>query len=99
MMHKNNAKLRFIFENNGERGQLIKLQEELIELEEEIEAILCDSSELGNDDFLSEVADVLVMCEQFRLKYNKVNSIKDYKINRQIARTKESEDKKWKNVK
>ena len=90
-MHKKNAKLRFILEHYGKRGQLVKLQEELIELEEEIEAILCDGSELGNDDFLGEVADVLVICNQFRLKYKKIDSIMDFKINRQTARIKESE--------
>ena len=95
-MHKNNAKLRFLFKHYGERGQLVKLQEELIELTNEIDAILLpldDAKELGNDDFLGEVADVLVLCNQFRLKYNKVNSIKDYKINRQISRIKGSEVK------
>jgi hypothetical protein len=88
-MHKKNNKLRFIFDNYGEQNQLIKLQEELIELEEEIEALLSNSSEFGNDNFLNEVADVLVMCNQFRLKYNKVNSVMDFKINRQIKRIKE----------
>jgi hypothetical protein len=39
--------------------------------------------------FLSEVADVMVMCEQFRLKYNTINSTMDYKINRQIQRIKQ----------
>jgi len=88
-MHKKNDKLRYIFKHYGENNQLIKLQEELIELEEEIEVLLSNSSDFGNDNFLSEVADVMVMCEQFRLKYNKVNSTMDFKINRQIQRIKD----------
>jgi hypothetical protein len=47
---------------------------------------------MGNEHFLNELADVLVMCEQFRLKYNKVNSIMDFKINRQIARIKKESE-------
>jgi division protein CdvB (Snf7/Vps24/ESCRT-III family) len=83
-------KLRFIFEHYGEENQLIQLKEELNELIDEINYILRVVKPYGNNEFLGEVADVLVLCEQFRLKYNKVNIIKDYKINRQISRIKES---------
>ena len=92
-MIKKNMKLRFIFEHYEEYNQLNKLKEELNELIDEINHIEETSvKELGNDDFLGELADVLVMCEQFRLKYNKVNSIMDFKINRQIARIKKESE-------
>jgi hypothetical protein len=92
-MHKNN-KLRYIFKHYGERNQLIQLKEELYELIDEIVEIEVFGlegvgKEIGNVDFLGEVADVMVMCEQFRLKYNTINSTMDYKINRQIQRIKQ----------
>jgi hypothetical protein len=88
MVGKNN-KLRRIFEHYGEQNQLSKLKEELNELIDEINDIEKGIKEIGNIDFLGELADVLVMCEQFRLRYNKVNSIVDYKINRQLGRIKD----------
>lgn len=81
-----NNKLRLIFNNYGEQNQLVQLEEELCELLAEVRCIYGKSKIIGNSDFLGEVADVLVMCEQFRLKYNNINSIVDFKINRQIKR-------------
>lgn len=86
---RNIDKIRYIFLHYGEEGQLNKLKEELSELIEEIDAINGDLKLIGNSDFLGEVADVLVMCEQFRVKYPEVNSIMDFKIKRQIGRIKE----------
>lgn len=93
-MRKKNNKLRFIFDHYEERTQLVKLAEELHELLIEIYRIECphlidaDPQPRGNDNFLGEVADVLVLCNQFRLKYKKIDSIMDFKINRQISRIK-----------
>jgi len=92
-MIKKNMKLRFIFEHYGEQNQLDKLKEELNELIDEIDIMyMIKKNTMGNEHFLNELADVLVMCEQFRLKYNKVNSIMDFKINRQITRIKKESE-------
>ena len=87
-MNKKNDKLRFIFNHYGEEAQLGQLKEELNELIDEIDFMYMKKQPMGNEHFLGKVGDVLVMCEQFRLKYNKVNSIIDFKIDRQIGRIK-----------
>ena len=81
-------KLRYIFEHYGEQNQLNKLKEELNELIDEINDIENGIKEIGNDDFIGETADAMVMCSQFRLKYKNIDKVIDYKINRQIGRIK-----------
>ena len=94
-----NNRLRTIFNHYEERTQLVKLAEELHELLREIYRIECshlidaDAQPRGNDNFQGELADVLVLCNQFRLKYKKIDSIMDYKINRQIGRIKDEHTK------
>ena len=78
------AKLEKIFDHYGEEHQLDKLLEEIDEL-----SIEAENASIGfeiDKDFLSEVADVLVVCSQFAIKYPEIYEIFEYKIDRQIVR-------------
>ncbi len=81
-----NNKLNKILKHYGEENQLQKLEEEISELYIEIDQILMDYTPKANPEFLGEVADVLVLCKQFALKYPDINNIIEFKINRQIDR-------------
>lgn len=86
-------KLLKIIDTYGINHQLKKLNEETFEV---IEAICkCEYKEtsinqLDKNHIAQEIADVLVMLEQFKLHYNikneDIEKIMDYKIDRQIKR-------------
>ena len=76
-------KLEKIMDHYGEKNQVSKLSEELEELMLEAE---CASISEVDDDFKSEVADVLVVCSQFAIKYPEILEIMEQKVDRQIKR-------------
>lgn len=87
-------KLLKIIDTYGINAQLKQFNEETFEV---IEAILeyenRDLNEMANvilSNIAEEIADVLVMLEQFKLYYNikneDIEKIMDYKIDRQIKR-------------
>jgi len=86
-------KLEYIFNYYGLKNQILKLQEELIELEAEINKVLMDVSKGGTFfpegdhlDMLDEIADVLVVCEQFKNAFPLIGEIMESKVNRTIER-------------
>jgi NTP pyrophosphatase (non-canonical NTP hydrolase) len=80
--------LKKIFLHHGKENQIIKLIEECSELIKE--ASLVYNKVDMSDNFIEELADVLVMCEQFKIYIGieKVESIMSYKIKRTIERSK-----------
>lgn len=87
-------KLLKIIDTYGINHQLKKLNEETFEVTEAIlEYENRDLNEMDNvilSNIVEEIADVLVMLEQFKLYYNIKNEdiikVMDYKIDRQIKR-------------
>jgi NTP pyrophosphatase (non-canonical NTP hydrolase) len=78
-------KLEKIFYHYGEAKQVSKLSEELLELQIELENLGWGKNN-EKKDFLSEVADVLVVCSQFAIKYPIIYEIMEQKVDRQIKR-------------
>ena len=89
-----------IFKHYGEKAQLVQLQEELGELQSAISRYLNGK----NNNMYEEMADVLIMINQFKTSENIVDrTIEDFineKLNRQLSRIfgdSYSQDKKEKN--
>ena len=95
-------KLKRIIDNYGVNNQLRKFNEETFELQEaiikrETEYSFCETSismEKENLNHITEeIADVMVMLEQFKIYYNikdmDIEEVMDKKINRQIDRIEE----------
>lgn len=97
-------KLLKIINNYGVNNQLRKFNEEAFELQEAI--IKCEWDKFTRviqepynkfeNNIAEEIADCFVMLEQFRLYYNiskdKIKTIMEYKINRQIDRIKKEDN-------
>lgn len=83
-------KLLKIFYNYSESDQLKKLNEEMFELIEAIMLYKPENKAKSTDNITEEMADVMVMLEQFRLAYNieleDIEKIMKYKIDRQLER-------------
>lgn len=73
-----------IINNYGVNAQLKKLNEELYEFEE---AVL---EKHDKEHITEEIADILVILQQFKEKYNidlaEINKVMRYKVDRQIRR-------------
>lgn len=82
--------LNAIMSRYGERHQAKKLNEEAYELTEAIHNYLCGRGSIRA--IAEEMADCIVLIEQFRLKYGiteeELEAIADAKITRQIERMK-----------
>lgn len=76
-----------IINNYGVNAQLKKLNEELYEFEE---AVL---EKHDKEHITEEIADILVILQQFKEKYNidltEINKVMRYKVDRQIRRIEE----------
>lgn len=91
-------RLYIIANHYGLEPQLNVLQEECAELIQSISKYRRDGIKLDSipSGVLYEIADVEIMLEQIRILFgdlisNEINSIKDEKITRQMARISESE--------
>lgn len=82
--------LKAIMSRYGDRHQAKKLNEEAYELTEAIHNYLCGRGSIRA--IAEEMADCLVLIEQFRLKYgitqDELEAIAESKISRQIERMK-----------
>mgnify|MGYP003292656797 CR=1 FL=1 len=93
-------KLKTIINHYGINAQQRKFAEEVFELEEIIvktEQIKILNKAFSNDEIAEEVADCMVMLNQFKEYYNitdeQINNNIEYKVNRQLERIKKEGEK------
>ena len=95
-------KIRMIAEYYSKDSQSKKLLEEMVELGVEINFGLFENGGNLPDNTWSEVADVIIMCAQITMQYEKEDKVREwinYKVDRQLRRMKNENpdsDHEWK---